>query len=146
MSGATRKNITLDTTKSIIYKQVLLDLKDSLEGTSVDVKSLHLIIKMVMEIIEGTPIRGTEQKELAVKVLRQLFIDFTDDDIESTLIGLLDTGVIGNLIDLITDASKGKLNINKIVKTSTSCIKFLIPLFCKKKGEVKTGRVSIRTK
>lgn len=146
MPGATRKNITLDTTKSIIYKQVLLDLKDSLEGTSVNVKSLHLIIKMVMEIIEGTPIRGTEQKELAIKVLRQLFIDFTDDDIESTLIELLDAGVIGNLIDLITDASKGKLNINKIVKTSTSCIKFLIPLFCKKKGEVKTGRLSIRTK
>jgi hypothetical protein len=146
MVKTNEKKIVLDTTKSVIFKQIMLDLKESLEGTPINVKSLHLIIKTTMEIIEDTPITGTEQKEIALKILRQLFIDFTDDDIESTLINLLDTGVIGNLIDLITDASKGKLNINKIVETSTSCIKFLVPLFCKKKSEVKTGRLSIKTK
>ena len=102
-------------------------VKSLLKGTPIDVTSIHLIIKTVMEVIEGTPIKGSEQKTLALKILRQLFIDFTDDDIESTLITLLDSGAIGNLIDLIVDASKGKTNINKVIDTTATCCKFWYP-------------------
>ena len=102
-------------------------VKEILKGTPINVTSLHLILKTVMEIVEGTPIKGSEQKTVALKILRQLFIDFTDDDLESTLIGLLDSGAINNLIDLIVDASKGKMNINTVVKTTKVCCKFWIP-------------------
>ena len=101
-------------------------VKNILKGTPINVMSIHLIIRTVMEVVEGTPIKGSEQKTIALKILRQLFIDFTDDDIESTLINLLDSGAIGNLIDLIVDASKGKTNINKIIDTSATCCKFWI--------------------
>jgi len=101
-------------------------VKDILKGTSINVTNLHLIIRTVMEVVEGTSIKGSEQKHLALKILRQLFIDFTDDDIESTLISLLDSGAIGNLIDLIVDASKGKTNINKIIDTTATCCKFWV--------------------
>lgn len=102
-------------------------VKDILKGTPINVTSVHLIIRTVMEVVEGTPVKGSEQKDLALKILRQLFIDFTDDDIESTLISLLDSGAIGNLIDLIVDASKGKTNINKIIDTTATCCKFWVP-------------------
>lgn len=102
-------------------------VKTILKGTLINVTSIHLIIRTVMEVVEGTPVKGSEQKTLALKILRQLFIDFTDDDIESTLISLLDSGAIGNLIDLIVDASKGKTNINKIIDTTSTCCKFLLP-------------------
>ena len=102
-------------------------VKNILYGTPINVKSVHLIIRTVMEVVEGTPVKGSEQKDLALKILRQLFIDFTDDDIESTLINLLDSGTIGNLIDLIVDASKGKINVNKIIDTTVTCCKFWIP-------------------
>ena len=105
----------------------LTTVKSRLKGTSINVTSIHTIIRTVMEVVEGTPIKGSEQKTLSLKILRQLFIDFTDDDLESTLIGLLDSGAIGNLIDLIVDASKGKTNINKIVDTTATCCKFWIP-------------------
>lgn len=101
-------------------------VKTILKGTPIDVTSIHVIIRAVMEVVEGTPIKGSEQKTLALKILRQLFIDFTDDDLESILICLLDSGAIGNLIDLIVDASKGKTNINKIVDTAATCCKFWI--------------------
>ena len=102
-------------------------VKTILKGTPINVTSIHLIIRTVMEVVEGTPVKGSEQKTLALKILRQLFIDFTDDDLESTLINLLDNGAIGNLIDLIVDASKGKTDINKIVDTTATCCKFWIP-------------------
>jgi len=111
-------------------------VKTMLKGTPINVTSIHLIIRTVMEVIEGTPIKGSQQKALALKILRQLFIDFTDDDIESTLIKLLDSGAIGNLIDLIVDASKGKTNINKIIDTTATCCKFWIPKI--------RGRLSVR--
>lgn len=107
--------------KSHMYLKVV---KEILKGTTINVTSIHLIIKTVMEVVEGTPIKGSQQKTLALKILRQLFIDFTDDDIESTLIGLLDSGAISNLIDLIVDASKGKMNINTVVKTTKICCNF----------------------
>lgn len=99
-------------------------VKNILKGTPINVTSIHLIIRTVMEVVEGTPVKGSAQKDLALKILRQLFIDFTDDDIESTLISLLDSGAIGNLTDLIVDASKGKTNINKIIDTTATCCKF----------------------
>ena len=105
----------------------LTTVKTRLKGVSINVTSIHIIIRTVMEVVEGTPIKGSEQKTLSLKILRQLFIDFTDDDLESTLISLLDSGAIGNLIDLIVDASKGKTNINKIVDTTATCCKFWIP-------------------
>lgn len=111
-------------------------VKSILKGTPINVTSIHLIIKTVMEVVEGTPVKGSGQKTLALKILRQLFIDFTDDDIESTLISLLDSGAIGNLIDLIVDASKGKTNINKIIDTTTTCCKLWIPRI--------SGRLRIR--
>ena len=107
-----------------VYLKVV---KEMLKGTPINVTSIHLILKTVMEVVEGTPIKGSEQKTVALKILRQLFIDFTDDDLESTLIGLLDSGAINNLIDLIVDASKGKMNINTVVKTTKVCCKFWIP-------------------
>ena len=103
-------------------------VKTILKGTPINVTSIHLIIRTVMEVVEGTQVKGSEQKTLALKILRQLFIDFTDDDLESTLIGLLDSGSIGNLIDLIVDISKGKTNINKVIDTTYTCCKFWMPL------------------
>ena len=41
---------------------------------------------------------------------------------------MLDDGTISNLIDLIIDATKGKLNVNIIAETSISCIAKCLPI------------------
>ena len=106
----------------------------ALQGTPINVKSIHLIIRVTMEVIEGTPIKGSEQKDLAVKILRQLFSGFTEDDTEKILPTLLDTGAIGNLIDLVVEASKNKIKVNKVIDATATCFKFWIPrLFLKRK-------------
>ena len=85
-----------------------------------------------MELTEDTHLKGAEQKEFALKVLREIFMDLTNGEDEVILLTLLDNGMISNMIDLIVDASKGKLNINNVITTSYSCLSLVIQLFRKK--------------
>ena len=85
-----------------------------------------------MELVEETPIKGTEQKEFALKVIRNLFMDLTEGEDELVLLKLLDDGSISNIIDLIVDASRGKLNINTVIETSVSCASTCIPYLTRK--------------
>jgi hypothetical protein len=118
--------VRVESSTSLVNKYLPI-IKESLEGTPINVVSIHLIIKTVMELLEGTEYKGAQQKQIALSILRQLFIDFTEDDVESILLGLIDAGVISSLIDLVSDASKGKLNINKTIDTTATCCKFWIP-------------------
>lgn len=123
--------VRVESSTSLVNKYLPI-IKESLEGTPINVVSIHLIIKTVMELIEGTEYKGAQQKQIALSILRQLFIDFTEDDVESILLGMIDAGVISNLIDLVSDASKGKLNINKTIDTTATCCKFWIPRLTKR--------------
>ena len=86
-----------------------------------------------MEEVEKTPIKGPEQKEIALNLIKALIIDLTENEDEKVLLDLLNDGTIGNLIDLIVDVSKGKININKISKVSFGCFKRCYPYLCKSK-------------
>ena len=74
-----------------------------------------------MEEVENQPIKGSEQKDLALKLIKNLIIDVPDKEDEDTLLKLLNDGTISNIIDIIIDATKGKLNINKTIKIASSC-------------------------
>ena len=82
-----------------------------------------------MEAIEKTPIKGAEQKEMALKLIRALIVDLTENNDEEVLLKLLDDGTIGNMIDLIVDATRGKLDINTVAQVSSGCFKHCIPYF-----------------
>lgn len=107
-------------------------LKKSLNGTKINIQNIHIIIKIVMEIVEITELKGTEQKEFSIRLLKKLFIEFTENETEDILLALIENGMIGNMIDLIVDTSKGKLNINKVIDTTAGCCKFWIPKLNKK--------------
>ena len=42
-----------------------------------------------MEEIEDTPLKGSEQKEMALKLIKELIIDLTEKEDERTLLQLL---------------------------------------------------------
>jgi hypothetical protein len=105
--------------------------KDLMDEIPVSSGSLHIIIKYVMELVEETPIKGVKQKEFAVNLLRDIFKETTDGDEEKALLALIDNGAIGNMIDLIVDASRGKLNINTVTKASKGCFYAAIPYLLK---------------
>tara|TARA_B100000424_G_C22689016_1_gene376724 strand:+ start:90 stop:512 length:423 start_codon:yes stop_codon:yes gene_type:complete len=114
-----------------LYELILEQLKVKVSAITIRSSTLHLIIKYVMELIEQTPLKGSEQKELALKLLRALIIDFTDIEDERVLLQLLDDGTIGNMIDLIIDATKGRLNINTAIQVTSGCLNRCIPYLCR---------------
>ncbi len=47
-----------------------------------------------MELVEETPLKGSEQKEMALKLIRALIVDLTEGEDERVLIQLLDDGTL----------------------------------------------------
>ena len=111
------KNINL----SELLSESSNNLRVKLSSIKLCPNTLHLLIKYVMEEVENQPIKGSEQKDLALKLIKNLIIDVPDKEDEDTLLKLLNDGTISNIIDIIIDATKGKLNINKTIKIASSC-------------------------
>lgn len=112
--------------------------RKKLENISLRPNTVHLVIKYIIELIEETPLKGVEQKELALKVMRELFKDLTEGEDEIVLLKLLDDGSISNLIDLVVDATNGKLNINNAVETTLKCATTCLPYCLRSHPKTKT--------
>ena len=113
---------------SQIFTAALEIVKGKLSVVTIRPSTIHLIIKYVIEELEDTPLEGTEKKEIGLQLMRELIIDLTEGTDEEQLLKLLDDGTISNLIDLIIDATKGKINVNMIAGTSISCIAKCVPI------------------
>ena len=133
----TKKNIIKEPKgKNALYDNTLEKVKYLLNSTNLTVLNLHTIIKAVMEIVEATPIKGTEQKTFALKILREIIDEKVIEEEEVMLLVLIDNGTVGNLIDLVVDASKGKLNVNAIAETTAGCLLGCLP-YCMTKTKKK---------
>lgn len=116
------------------FHNILIIVKNKVSAINIRPSTLHLILKYVMEEVEKTPIKGSEQKELTLKLIGALFVDLTEKEDEKVLVKLLEDGTISNMIDLIVDATRGRLEINTLTKVSSGCFNSCIPyLFGKKK-------------
>ena len=82
-----------------IYEATLANLKEKVSVIEIRSSTLHLIIKYVMEEIEDTPLKGAEQKEMSLKLIKALIVDLTENDDEKVLLDLLNNGTISNMID-----------------------------------------------
>mgnify|MGYP006126615691 CR=1 FL=1 len=132
--GVKNNEIIIKTeTNNSIYDNALILVKNKLSNITITASTIHLIIKYVMETVEKTPIKGTEQKDMALRLIRALIVDLTDNEDEKILLKLLDDGIISNMIDLIVDATRGRLNINRVVTLTSKLISSCVPFLCRKK-------------
>jgi len=133
-----------DTLKEIVKKElnnvienatdlVYDELKEKIEKIGVKKSTLTLIIKYVMEAVENTPKKGKEQKDYALQLIRDLVIDLAKGDDKDFLLIAIDSGSVSDTIDLIVSATKGELNINKVVTVaSRSCVPAIFACIMKK--------------
>ena len=105
-----------------LYTSLVKELKEKLSIISLKPSTLHVILKYVLELIEETPVKGSEQKELAIKILKEVFETMDDSEEKTSLLQLLNDGTISNMIDLIVDATKGRLNVNSAKKVLKGCL------------------------
>ena len=128
------KEITKETS---LLTNIIEIAKKKLANISLRPNTIHLVIKYIIELVEETPIKGVEKKEFALKVMRELFKDLTEGEDEIVLLKLLDDGSISNIIDLVVDATNGKLNINATIDTAVHCATTCLPYCLSDKSKTK---------
>lgn len=144
MSTTINKELTIsipDDNNELIFNDALKFLKRKSQNVTIRMSTIHLLIKYIMEYIEKTPLKGIEQREMSLRVLRALVVDLTEGEDEIVLLKLIDDGTIANLIDLVVDVSRGKLDINNVMETTSGCADACFPYLCgmsKKKPKAKT--------
>lgn len=100
-------------------------------------KDLMKIVEHAMELVELTPIKGIQQKDFVIDLVKDVIKKTNLNDDEKDMVNLIfDSGAISQTIDLIIQATKGELNINSVIETTTQvatgcCIPLLQRIFKK---------------
>jgi hypothetical protein len=98
------------------------DLKEKIGDMEINADTIIQILRFAMEVVETTQVKGAEQKELAIKLVRQVVVEAPiADEKEKLLLDMINHGVLGNTLDLVVMASKGELDVNAIVDVATGC-------------------------
>jgi len=106
-----------------VFQDSLKALHERMGELEVNADNIMQVLRFAMEVVEVTQLKGTAQRDLALKLVRQVIVDApVSDEKEQLLLGLVDSGVLTGTIDLIVDASKGELDVNTLVATSKGCL------------------------
>ena len=125
-----------DLAKDLVIQTVEIMVKENL---NLDSKSdIVPILRIVMEAIEERELSGPKQKDLGKMVLQSVIRESKmSDENKQTCLEIIDSGIIENTMELISDASKGKLNINKkkAKRALLTCLFECLKSFNKSKSE-----------
>ena len=118
--------VVVDEIQDKIEEKVMNKVKEQLKNTEINMPNVMKIVKITMEVIELTEVKGEKQKDLAVKVVKKIVVGAPIvDDQKKNIIQMIDGEVLSSTIDLIVAASKGQLNINVAEKVATGCWAFI---------------------
>ena len=118
-----------------VKDEVFEELKSKVKELGVKKSTLALIIKFTMEAVEKTPKKGTEQKDYALRLIRALVEDMAGDDEKAFLLTAIDSGAVGDTIDLVVQATQGNLDVNTVVDVATTSCLPLCLSFLSKRGK-----------
>jgi hypothetical protein len=110
--------------KAAVYDSCLSKLNIELKAKGIDItpRTITIVIKNTMEIVEASVLQGEEQKKMVEKLVRKVVKDAPiTDDKEKLLLDIIDEGVVGDVIDLVISATKGELNVNAVEKAAVGC-------------------------
>jgi len=100
----------------------LFKLKKKIGDMEINAQTIIKVLRFAMEVVETTQVKGEAQRDLAIKLVRQVVVEAPiSDDKEQLLLNMIDQGILANTIELVVDASKGELDINAAVAVATGC-------------------------
>ena len=114
-----------------IFKKCKDTLEKRLADIGVTPAVIMLIVRYAMEIVELTELKGNNQKQMVLRLVRSIVTESDLDDAKKNIcIKMLDEGVVENAIDLIIDATKGRIFVNRdeIIDVAQSCCGIICPL------------------
>lgn len=105
-----------------VSQNVVNTVVSRLGGREVNPQNLMVIVKYAMEVVELTKLKGSEQRQMVVDVVKQVVVDAPiSDEREKLCLDMIESGVLGQTIDLVVDASKGHLDINRVATLAENC-------------------------
>lgn len=140
-SATTTEEINISTEEvklvDLVKQEALNMLKEKITSEigdkQVDKQLLMKLLVIGMETVEKTKVKGKDQKYIVKEALIQVIkLESVKVPHEEGLITFLENDV-DNVIDLVVDASKGKLDINKAEKHAITLVQCLFS--CLKKNE-----------
>ena len=80
------------------------------QNITISVKTITFVIRIAMEIVEATQLKGDEQKQLVEGIVRKI-VKHSDieEDKKQLVIAMLDEGIVGDVIELVVAAQKENL-------------------------------------
>ena len=124
MSSESKREEVSNILVAAAYDAALLKLQSTLKERNIEVssKTITQIVKIAMEIVEATKLKGKEQKVLVERIVRKIVNDSPlEESKKSIVISMLDEGIVGDVIDLVISATKGELDINTVEEVATGC-------------------------
>ena len=124
MSSESKREEVSNILVAAAYDSALLKLQSTLKERNIEVssKTITQIVKIAMEIVEATKLKGKEQKVLVERIVRKIVNDSAlEESKKSIVISMLDEGIVGDVIDLVISATKGELDINTVEEVATGC-------------------------
>ena len=120
----TNINLSIDVElKRILKEKAMVLLKEKLNVEKLNSDLIIKFVVLVMELVEDTDVKGKSQKELVLNLVTEVINESQLTDEEKWLYtSILRSENTNNTIDLIIDASKGNLNLNKVKKTAFGCL------------------------
>ena len=116
-----------------IFESCLKQVKLTIGTTEINAKNIMYVVKVAMEVVEASSVKGADQKIMVNRLVSKLVIDAPISDAkEKLLLDILDEGIVDEVIDLVVSASKGELNLNAAKEVATSCCLGLFKNKCKK--------------
>ena len=114
-----------------ILQTFITSIRDAIKNKSIDTSSAMKLIVISMEIIESFDVNNNDKKEYVIMAIQEIakgedmIIGTSDDTISpevvNSLITMINTNLLDEVVDIICLASKGEFNVNKIKKTCFGC-------------------------
>ena len=106
-----------------IFQRAKSELDERIGSMEINADTICDVLKFAMEIVEATQLKGSAQKTLVLKLVRQVVVEAPiSDEKEKLLLDLIDKGILSATVELIVQASKGEFDINKAIAVGTGCI------------------------
>ena len=111
------ENVVIEEGPSVATESLWCKFHQKIEGIEINAETIMTLLRYAMELVELSEIKGPQQKEMALKLLTLAIEDSClDASHKETYLNMVKNGVMATTVDIIVDATKGKLAVNKTIK------------------------------
>lgn len=124
-SDATSTEMITVVIKDFTYCQEEFSKQIKEKNLSISPETVMRLLRLAMIIVEQTNESGTKKKEFVISLLKEVVTNNNSMLMEHKLeaLNLISGNIVSDSIDFLIDASKGKLDVNKVEKIAEEVAK-----------------------